>query len=79
MIKVMNSIFLCYENVIFRYLLSEIFISNYNFETYVFNAEEFAIRNIKYSGRDNLYVRFINEILNDTFSNLAESQPKAFE
>lgn len=57
---------------------AEVFSDIYDFETYFFLEEECSIGNIKYSGGDNLYVRFINEILNDTFSNLVESQPKAF-
>lgn len=57
---------------------AEIFSDIYDFETYFFLEEECSIENIKYSGGDNLYVRFINEILNDSFSNLMESQPKAF-
>ena len=43
------------------------------------DIEECWIGNVKYSGGDNKYVRFINDILNDTFKNLADSQPNAFD
>ena len=57
----------------------EPFGSIYDFETCFFAAEEIESGGIKFTGGDNGHVREINEILNDTFSNLEAKQPKAFE
>ena len=37
-----------------------------------------SLLDITYSGSDNVYVRNVNELLNDKFENLADSQPKVF-
>lgn len=57
----------------------EPFGSIYDFETCFFAAEEIESGTIKFTGGDNGHVREINEILNETFSNLETKQPKAFE
>ena len=57
----------------------EIFNGINDFETEFFAAEEIESGGIKFSGGDNGHVREINEILNDTFSNLESKQPKVFE
>ena len=50
----------------------------YDFETTFYFKEEISIGNIKYSGATNTHVRKAIGILNDTFSNVKTSQPKAF-